>query len=159
MNIWDAIEKLNKVKQDKQAWFKQRRLQAGQSARVEDLVRKFHQVGKISLPYPTVFADDMIKSYFGDYDKINLNENKHLAALVFFLRNGGTAEIASLPKPELEARIDATMAEIRLDERDDYIYCISDLYLALKKKSVLDQKAVLLNFARTMGLAVDGANA
>lgn len=152
MNLWDAVDRLKKIQQDKRARQEENRRARQRATSINDLAARFHQVGEVKLPYPTLFALGQMEQYFGQLDRIDLNQLEHVAAVSFFLRNGADASIASLPPADQRKAILSEMAIIPAEALPEYQECLSQIFLALKKKSIQYQTAFLKHYLASLGV-------
>lgn len=154
MNLWDAVDRIKQIQQKKRALQEESRRARQRATSVNDLAARLHQVGEIKLPYPTLFALGQMEIYFGKFDRIDLNNLEHVAAVTYFLRNGGNADIASLQPASQKKAIFAEMACIPAEALPEYQECISQMFLALKKKSIQYQTAFLKQYLAGLGVAL-----
>lgn len=151
MMNWDILDRLKEVREKKQALKRQQRAAKDRHLAVEDLARRFHRVGKVELPFPTLFSQDQLTRYFGDLEQIDLSNPSHLAAVVWFLENAGNADIDRLTRDEKQAAIMARMAKISLEQLDETLECVTQIFLAIKKKSTQAQIQSLQEILRLLG--------
>lgn len=151
-NIWDKIAQLKDVRKKKEEYYRQKRIAKDRALQVDDLVRRFHRVGKVELPFPSLFTQEQLKKYFGDLEKIDLSNAAHVAAVVFFLEHSDDVSIMRMTHTELEEAIMARMSKIPFEQLNEYIECITQLFLAIKKKSTQYQISMLENLLKTMGI-------
>jgi hypothetical protein len=148
--VLGLLDKFKKLREEKARWLAEKRAAKYRRVNIEDLTRQMHRVGKIELPFPTLFAYDQIEKYFGDLEKIDLSKAQHVAAVVFFLKNGSRAEIAGWHKTQLESAISKQMTCIKAHELVEYVECINQIFLALQKKTLRMQRQMLEKLLQTI---------
>ena len=152
MNLWDAVDRIKQIQKKKRALQEESRRARQRATSVNDLAARFHQVGDVKLPYPTLFSLGQMELHFGKLDRIDLNQFEHVAAVAYFLKNGGNADISSLQPVDQKRAILAEMASIPAEALPEYQECISQMFLALKKKSIQYQTAFLRHYLDRLGV-------
>lgn len=140
---WKIFDRLKEIREEKERLRNEKNLLRDRADRIEDLLKTMHRVGKIELPIPNLFAHTQMDKYFGSMGEIDLAIEKHVGAIIWFLKNQDNVEIASFSKDEIDKRIHSQMIDIPLDQLQDYIICIEEIFLAIKKKSIRSEKQVL----------------
>ena len=102
--------------------------------RLEDLTKKYHTVGGVQLPDPTLFALNWLEKRFGDLERISLTNLDHLGAVVFILRHQNDSDMVQRLTPQQVAdRIAQTLSGIAAHTQPHYVACIAEIFAALKK--------------------------
>ena len=140
---WKIFDRLKEIREEKERLRNEKNLLRNRADRIEDLLKTMHRVGKVELPIPNLFAHTQMDKYFNGMEKIDLANEKHVGAIIWFLKNQDNVEIASFSKDEIDKRIHSQMIDIPLDQLQDYIICIEEIFLAIKKKSIRSEKQVL----------------
>ncbi len=150
--IFDIFDRLKQVRRDKESYYQEQRQAEEQAGRIEDLMVRFHRVGEIQLPLPNLFAKAQMDAYFGSWDNIDLQNDRHLTAMIFFLENCRNKEIDAWSREQLDAAISERMTDIALHEKDAYVSCIEEIFLAIKKNSIRHQRDLLFKVADQFGI-------
>lgn len=122
-----------------------KKLQRDHALRVDDLVVRFHQVKKVRLPLPSLYAMHWITSYYGgEPEDVDYNDDLKLASVVWILENQhDPGRITSLSPEDVEIEIIKRAAEIPMFQKLDYIACIQDMFAAIKKNFLQQQVSLL----------------
>lgn len=140
---WEVLERLKKIREEKRRLKEEERLRGDRSRRMEDLLITLHRVGKVELPIPNLFAHSQMEKYFGGLERIDLANEQHVGAIVWFLKNQDDIAIANYSRAEVIDKIHQEMRAIPLDRLQEYIICIEEIFLAIKKKSILSERSIL----------------
>ena len=140
---WKIFDRLKEIREEKERSKNEKNLLRDRANRIEDLLKTMHRVGKIELPIPNLFAHTQMDKYFGSMEKIDLANEKHVGAIIWFLKNQNNVEIASLSPDEIDRHIHSLMIGIPLEQLQDYVICIEEIFLTIKKKSIRSEKQVL----------------
>ena len=147
--ILEYMERFKAIKDKKLSWLR-RRPDGHREVELADLTRRLHQVGKVSLPMPTLFSLNMMERFFSGIEKIDLQNNFHVAAVRFFLNNGMNAPLAEMSAKDLERAIYREMGDIPLAQLPETVECINQIFLAIQKKTVEQQKQKLEHLLETL---------
>lgn len=120
------------------------RLDRERQVRLADLTARTHSAGKITLPLPSLYALQWLSEYFGDLDKVKMEQIRDLAAVVWILENQHEpAAVSSLSREQTKAVIEARMSDIPASRLVDYQACVDDMFSHIKKNSVQRQIEIL----------------
>jgi len=148
--IWDAIKRLGEIRRKKEQIKKKQRLLRERATRIDDLLKVMHQVGEVKLPIPNLFSYTQLEKYFDGIENIDLNQSRHVAAVAWFLEHQDDIRIASLPRHEIEKYIDLKMSHIPVSQLSEYVICIEEIFLAIKKKSISHERKILEDVLRML---------
>lgn len=136
-NIWQVMDRLKAIKARKE------KEKAG-NRRIEDLFVKFYEYNpEIRLPIPNLFANSQIQKQFGGMDKINFENDEHIARLLFILRNQENDVLVNTSPEDQEKAIRKIMMEIPASQKEHYQRALFELFTALKKNSIRRQKEIM----------------
>ena len=135
---------------------KQKRAQQEAEAsrqRIEDLYIKYHQFNdEISIPIPNLFAEAQIEKHFGSKDKIDFDDNEHIAWLLYILRNQENLQLIHCTKKEQLISVREIMQEIPVNQKELYQQAIWEMFMALKKNSNQRERELLQPLADMLSL-------
>ena len=149
--IWDILPRLKKIREEKE----RRKQQQMRAARIDDLFRVLHRVGDVELPIPNLFAKTQMDRYFGGLENANIMDDRHLATVVWILKNQNRIEIGSLTREQIDTEVNRMMTTMPASHLVQYRQCVEEIFLALQKKTLVDQKAILEEALRILE---DGAS-
>jgi len=112
--------------------------------RIEDLYIKLYRFNdKIEIPIPNLFAEAQIEKFFGGQDKINFEDNEHIARLLFILRNQQNEKLVYFTQQEQDIEVRKIMQEIPAPYKELYQQAIWEMFIALKKNSNRREKEII----------------
>lgn len=149
--LWQALDRLDQIKKDKLRDLRERSARRTRALNVEDLTRRFHELGSVRVPYPTLFAKVQIERHYGGMEKIDLSRDDHVAGVLWFFENGENPEIADWPREKIEAAIARRMVGMSLAQVPEYAEAVIQIMLAIKKKSNADARRVLETIQTLLG--------
>ena len=144
--IWDVLPKLKKIREEKE----RRRKEQERAARIEDLFKILHRVGDVELPIPNLFAKTMLERHFGGLENINIGDDEQLMTIVWFLKHQNRIEIASLSREAILREVRQMMTEVPASHVNQYRQCVEEIFLAIQKKMLVDQQAILQEVIRIL---------
>ncbi len=151
--ILEYLDRFKEIREKKAALKRQHKVARRRAVNVSDLTARFLRVGPITLPIPTLLTEQLIKTYFGEWDTIDLSDPKHLAAVVTFYENGGNRDFGGMDKTALEEKVIETMTRVELSQHAEYYQeAITQINLALQKKNLLYQKTLIQETLETLGI-------
>jgi len=133
-NFFDMLEKAQTLYKDRRAERLQNKIARDERFRAIVLDAKFHAVGRVQLPLPSLYALDWMNAYFGDLDNVNLEKPRHLAAVVWILRHQEFAHDLPGADPDIERKIGDVASQIGIHEMPEYVICITEIFERIKKK-------------------------
>lgn len=143
----DFFEKFAKAKEalaKKQEKRREEQEEREKQIRLEELYVKFHEVGPVKLPLPSLYALKWLDERYGDLEKIDLSSFNQLAAVVWILENQHRAgELGSLGAMEIEAEINKRISEIDAALHLPYLAAVQEIFHVLKKNYLQQQKQLL----------------
>lgn len=141
---FDKFEKAKAVWESFHEEEKKAKLDRERRIRVEELYSRFHTVGNVRLPFPSLFALKWLDERFGDFDGIDLSKSAHLAAVIWILENQAAVdEVHAMGKAEIEAAIDRQAAEIPASLHLNYVAAVQDIFTVIKKNYLHHQRQIL----------------
>jgi len=149
-DINEQIGHLKRIREEKEANQREQQLAKDRAINVDDLSARFHSVGEVQLPLPTLLSEMMINRRFGSIEKVNFDDIAQLGAVIYFLENGSDATMANISSEQLNAAIYERIGNIELHQKEAYQECLLQIYLAVKKKSNLYQIQFIRNFLENL---------
>ena len=115
--------------------------QKARNLRIEDMYEQNYSYGKITLPYPNAFINDIITKYFSELEG---DDNiQDIGIIIYLLENSKDTSLRNLSKEELQERGDARLTEIPAGMDVDYKIAIDEMFATIKKKvSSLQMKEI-----------------
>lgn len=156
-DVHEQMEELGRIRKEKEAAQREQQLAKDRAVNVDDLAARFHSVGKVQLPFPTLLSERMINKRFGSIEKVDFDNVDHLGAVIYFLENGADATMANISAAELDTVIFERIAKIDVYQKEEYQECLLQIYLAVKKKSNLYQIQFIKNILEKLQAAPAGA--
>lgn len=136
--IAEVLAELKERRQKKKA-------AAGSDIRINDLFEKLYRYDKkIVIPIPNLYAYSIIETEFGGLEKVDFDNNTHIAKLLFILRNQDVDEMEFLTDAEKEAKIREIQRGIPLQQKERYKQALYELFIALKKNSIRWERETLI---------------
>lgn len=122
----------------------QQRLERDQSIRLEDLERKLHRVGDVSVPFPSVYALKWLDANIAPLDDLDVQNIYHLGAIIFILENQANVdELALMDKEAIDHAINRLLSEISVAQHYKYMLCVTEMLHVIKKKFVTETRDIL----------------
>lgn len=133
----DLIEKKRRQKE-------QQRLERDQKIRLEDLERKLHRVGNVSVPFPSVYALKWLDTNISPLDDLDVQNIYHLGAIIFILENQSNVdELALMDKEAIDHAVNRLLSEISVADHYKYMLCVTETLHVIKKKFVSETREIL----------------
>ena len=131
---------------------KRKKAAAGSDIRINDLFEKlYHYDKEIAIPIPNLYAYSIIEAEFGGLEKVDFDDNAHIAKLLFILRNQDIDEIEYLTGDEKAAKIREIQRGIPLQQKERYKQALYELFIALKKNSNRWEREILTQTLDILG--------
>lgn len=122
------------------------KLNRDRKTRIEELYKKIHKAGPVEAPIPNLFAYDFLSRRYADFEKFDMENIDHIAAMVWICKHQTEADadrILLLSPQQIDNDIQKFKTTIEMGDYPYYCAWCQDILIGIKKNFLSHQKEIL----------------
>lgn len=154
MNLFEKITRLDQARERIKAEKTKTRLDRDRNTRIDELYKKVHKTGPVVIPIPNLFAYDFLNKRFQNFEKFDMENIDHIAAMVWICKHQTEADadrILLLTTQEIDNEILKFKTTIEIGEYPYYVAWCQDVLISIKKNFLQHQREILQRVLAEMG--------
>jgi hypothetical protein len=140
--FWEFQDKIKKIREKKEEWKGKRSVERIKAMSLM-MEKHFSFNNKINIPYPNLWAEAEVQKRFGGVQNVDFDDPAHIAEMLFILEKQHNDVIPNLTEEEYGQKIREKMQIIPSAQKANYGRALYEMYAALKKNSIAQQRAIL----------------